>query len=66
MVGCHHWHNGHEFEQILGDSEEQGSLGCCSPLCYKKVGYDLAAKQQQRYMLINRYGRISFPLKLAE
>ena len=25
MTGC-----GHEFEQILGDSEEQGSLSCCS------------------------------------
>ena len=22
---------GHEFEQILGDSEGQGSLACCSP-----------------------------------
>ena len=22
---------GHEFEQILGDSEEQGNLVCCSP-----------------------------------
>ena len=22
---------GHEFEQTLGDSEGQGSLGCCSP-----------------------------------
>ena len=22
--------NGHEFEQILGDSEGQGSLVCCS------------------------------------
>ena len=30
MVGWHHQHNGHEFEQILGDSERQGSLGCCS------------------------------------
>ena len=27
MVG---WLNGHEFEQIQGDSEEQGSLMCCS------------------------------------
>ena len=26
MVGWHHRLNGHEFEQILGDSEEQGSL----------------------------------------
>ena len=31
MVGWHHWLNGHEFEQALGDSEEQGSLVCCSP-----------------------------------
>ena len=23
--------NGHEFEQILGDSKGQGSLACCSP-----------------------------------
>ena len=30
MVGWHHWHNGHEFEQTLGDGEEQGSLLCCS------------------------------------
>ena len=31
MVGWHHWLNAHEFEQALGDSEEQGSLACCSP-----------------------------------
>ena len=31
MVVWHHWHNGHEFEQALGDSEGQGSLACCSP-----------------------------------
>ena len=24
--------NRHEFEQTLGDSEEQGSLACCSSL----------------------------------
>ena len=27
MAGWHHWFNGHEIEQILGDSEGQGSLG---------------------------------------
>ena len=32
MVGWHHWHNGLEFEQTLGDSEGQGSLACCSLL----------------------------------
>ena len=31
VIGWHQWPNGHEFEQILGDSEGQGSLGCCSP-----------------------------------
>ena len=31
MVGWHYHLSGHEFEQIPGDSEEQGSLACCSP-----------------------------------
>ena len=30
MVWWHYWVNGWEFEQILGDSEGQGSLMCCS------------------------------------
>ena len=30
MAGWHHQFNGHEFEQILGNSEEQGSLAYCS------------------------------------
>ena len=36
MVGWPYQHNGHEFEQTLGDSEGQGSLVCCSPWCAKK------------------------------
>ena len=31
MVRWHHWLNEHEFEQIPGDGEGQGSLMCCSP-----------------------------------
>ena len=31
IVGWHHWLNGHEFEQALGNRERQGSLACCSP-----------------------------------
>ena len=31
MVGWHHQRNGHEFEQIPGDNEGQGSLACCRP-----------------------------------
>ena len=37
MVGWHHWLNGREFEQALGDSEGQGSLACCSPRGRKEV-----------------------------
>ena len=29
--------NGHEFEQVLGDSEGQGSLACCSPWGRKEL-----------------------------
>ena len=31
MVGEYHRLNGQEFEQIPGDGEGQGSLGCCTP-----------------------------------
>ena len=31
VIGWHHWLKRHEFEQTLGGSEGQGSLGCCSP-----------------------------------
>ena len=30
MVGCHHWLDGHEFEQVLGVGDGQGSRVCCS------------------------------------
>ena len=36
MVGWHHWLNGHEFEQALGDGDGQGRLGCCSPWGHKE------------------------------
>ena len=31
MVGWHHPHNGHEFEQAPGVADRQGSLASCSP-----------------------------------
>jgi len=43
MVGWHHQHNGHEFEQTLGDGEGQGSLVFCSS-CGHRVGHDLATE----------------------
>ena len=38
MVGWHHWLDGHEFEQIPGDGEGQGSLVCCNPWGCKELG----------------------------
>ena len=37
MFGWNHWLNGHEFEQVPGDAEGQGSLVCCSPWGHKKL-----------------------------
>ena len=37
MVGLHHQLNKCEFEQILGGSEGQGSLACCSPWGHKEL-----------------------------
>ena len=37
IVEWHHQLNGHEFEQILGDSEGKGSLACCSPWDLKEL-----------------------------
>ena len=45
MVGCHHWLNGHEFEQTQGDSEGQGSLVCYSSWGCKEL--DLTYQQTQ-------------------
>ena len=36
MAGWHHWCNGHELGQTLGDGEEQGGLACCSPWGHKE------------------------------
>ena len=47
MVGWHHRLDGHEFEQVLGDGEGQGSLVCCSPWGLR-VGQDLGTEQQQQ------------------
>ena len=37
MVGWHHWLNGHEFEQALGDGDGQGSPVCCSLWGHKEL-----------------------------
>ena len=37
MVGWHHQLNGLEYEQILGDSEGQGSQASCSSCGHKRL-----------------------------
>ena len=36
MIGWHHWLDGHEFEQALGDGEGQGNLACCHSWCHNE------------------------------
>ena len=36
MVICHHWLDGHEFEQAPGVGYGQGGLACCSPWGHKE------------------------------
>ena len=45
MVGWHHRLDGHEFEQVLGVGDKQGSLACCS-LWGCRVRHDLVTEQQ--------------------
>ena len=37
MVEWYHWHDGHEFEQVLGVGDGQGSLTCFSPWGSKEL-----------------------------
>ena len=37
MVGRHHWHDGHEFEQALRVDDGQGNLVCCRPWGRKEL-----------------------------
>ena len=51
MVGWHHWLSGHEHDQPLGDSKEQGSLSCCS-LWGGRDRHDLTTEQQQQLSIL--------------
>ena len=48
MVGWHHQLNGHEPEQIPGDSEGQGSLAYCSPQGCKEL--DMTEQLNNKYI----------------
>ena len=37
MIGWHYQLDGHEFEQVPGAGDGQGSLACCSPWSCKEL-----------------------------
>ena len=48
IIGWHCRINEHEFEQILGDSEGQGSLAVLQFMGSQRVGHNLVTEQQQQ------------------
>ena len=48
MVGWHHWLNGHELAQNLGDSGGQGGLLCCIPWGCKELDMTKWLKNNSR------------------
>ena len=69
MVGWHHWLDGHEFEQTVGDSEGQGSLACCSP--WGRKALDMTEQPNnfrswaKLFPLPGRASSLSLPLKTS-
>ena len=55
MVGWHHRLNGHGFRWTLGVGDGQRGLECCSSWGCKRVGHDLATKQQQPSLWSNSH-----------
>ena len=66
MVGQHHQLNEHEFEQTSGDSEEQGSLVCCSPWGCKESDTieQLQNNNNILYSQIRRLSTVKMPMFL--
>ena len=59
MVGWHHRLKGHEFQQIQGDGEGEGSLACCSPWSHKELD---RTEQQQYPKRSLKVGKLFYPL----
>ena len=58
MVGWHHQLKGHEFKQILGDSEGQRSLVCCSSWGHKELDMNEQLKNNKKGQRANRLVRL--------
>ena len=49
MVGWHHRLSQHEFEQVLGNGEGQGSLACSSPWDHKESDMTKQLNNKESY-----------------
>jgi len=54
MIGWHHRLDGHEFEQVPGVGDGQGSLACCSP--WGRKGSDTTEPLNWTECLLNLHG----------
>ena len=54
--------SGHEFEQIPGDGEGQGSLACCSPWGCRD-GYDVVTEQNNCLSSVRGWPRLQINIK---
>ena len=53
-IRYHHWFNGHEFEQTLGDSEGQRSLACYNAWVHKESDTtEQLNNNEQRWLLVS-------------
>ena len=70
MVVWHHLLSGHEFEQVLGDSEGQGSLDVLQSMGSQRVGHNWVTEQQQEVIKLSKrqsiyiYRTLTFLLSL--
>ena len=53
----HHWLDGNEFQQALGDGKGQESLVCCSPWCHKETWLSnwTTVRSWNRFLKISNY-----------
>ena len=54
MAGWHHWCNGHELGQTLGDAEGQGGLACYSPWDHKESNRTGRLNNNNNMILISK------------
>ena len=58
MVRWHHWLNGHEFEQALGDGEVLGGLAFCSPWSRRKSDTTEWLNDYEAALIMKNFSRV--------